>query len=302
MSDAAEFKSVTIIGLGLIGASIAAALKARPVYISAFDQDAQCLREGLRLGLIDKAAVSIEDALNKAELVVIAVPVLAFKSVLPELRHLFNKPGVVLTDVASVKGAVVADLKACFSHQIKNFIPGHPVAGSEKHGVAAHNPTLFARQKIILTPLESSHKHDLDRVKAMWQSFGADVACMSVKHHDLILAQTSHLPHLLAFALIDTLSVQGNSLEVFDYGAGGLGDFSRIAASDPTMWRDIFASNREPLLEILSRYQAELADLKSFIANNAPAEMYQVLCRAKSARDHFSDILASRKNNPADVI
>jgi len=297
----AEFKSVAIIGLGLIGASIAAAIrrhrsqKADEVFISAFDQDATSLEKGLALGLIDQAASSIEEAVESADLVVIAVPVLAFKPVLSSLRHLFNQPGVVLTDVGSVKGIVVSEIEACSGEPVKNFIPGHPIAGSEKHGVAANNPDLFAHHKVILTPLASSNKDDLERVKTLWQQFGADVVLMSVEHHDLVLAQTSHLPHLLAFALIDTLSVQGNSLEVFDYAAGGLRDFSRIAASDPTMWRDVFESNKAPLLEVLSRYQAELEDLKSLIENNQLAEVHQLLQRAKSARDHFSSILEARQ-------
>jgi 3-phosphoshikimate 1-carboxyvinyltransferase len=165
-----------------------------------------------------------------------------------------------------------------------NFVPGHPIAGSEKHGGTAANPDLFRPHRVLLTPLDDTNENAIELVSELWTSLGAEVSRLTVAHHDSILAQTSHLPHLLAYALIDTLSAQGDSLEIFDYAAGGLRDFSRIAASDPTMWRDIFMSNREPLLAILDQYSHELAELRQVIDSGDSTELFERLRRSKTAR------------------
>jgi 3-phosphoshikimate 1-carboxyvinyltransferase len=162
------------------------------------------------------------------------------------------------------------------------------------NGIAAADADLFRQHQVILTPLENTFEDSTSRVVQMWQSFGADVSSMQVDHHDIVLAQTSHLPHLLAYALIDTLSSQGDSLEIFDYAAGGLRDFSRIASSDPTMWRDILTSNSGPLLTILDRYMAELAEVREIIEQDRTGDLFDLLQRAKQARDHFSSILEKR--------
>ena len=172
-----------------------------------------------------------------------------------------------------------------------NFVPGHPIAGSEKHGVAASDPQLFRNHKVILTPVDNTDCLAVDKVSRLWQQMGANVSKLSILHHDQILAQTSHLPHLLAYGLIDTLSQQGDSLEIFDYAAGGLRDFSRIAASDPTMWRDIFHSNKQPLLAVLDRYLDKLAELKLLIEADKTDDLFTLLERAKFARDHFGQLL-----------
>ena len=288
------FSRVTIIGLGLIGGSIAAALRQQGCQVTAFDADISTVESGLSQGIIDRKASSIEAAILAAELIVVAVPVLAMTAVFQSLVNCFDRPDVIVTDVGSVKSEVLAALTRVVGKVPANFVPGHPIAGSEKHGVTASDAQLFEKHKVILTPLEHTLQRATEKVASMWESFGAEVSQMKVNHHDLVLAQTSHLPHLLAFALIDTLSSQGDSLEIFDYAAGGLRDFSRIAASDPTMWRDIFKANSEPLLEILDRYMSELSQLRTLIEQDKMDELFTLLKRAKLARDHFSRILAKR--------
>ena len=289
-----SFKDVAIIGLGLIGGSIASALKQQGSYVTAFDITPQNLDDGVRQGVIDEAADSVESACGNASLVILAVPVLQMPALFKQLVKLDDIQSKVITDVGSVKGQMLESLLVD-GPLLANFVPGHPIAGSEKHGVLNSDPTLFAQHKVILTPHAETDTVAINAVASMWRSLGAEVSEMSPTKHDLILAQTSHLPHLLAYALIDSLSDRGDSLEIFDYAAGGLRDFSRIAASDPTMWRDIFSSNKEALIDVLDRYVAELAELRRMIETDDQKSVYRVLDRAKSARDHFSQVLKDRE-------
>jgi len=289
-----SFKDVAIIGLGLIGGSIASALKQQGSYVTAFDITPQNLDDGVRQGVIDEAADSVESACGNASLVILAVPVLQMPALFKQLVKLDDFQSKVITDVGSVKGQMLESLLVD-GPLLANFVPGHPIAGSEKHGVLNSDPTLFAQHKVILTPHAETDTVAINAVASMWRSLGAEVSEMSPTKHDLILAQTSHLPHLLAYALIDSLSDRGDSLEIFDYAAGGLRDFSRIAASDPTMWRDIFSSNKEALIDVLDRYVAELAELRRMIETDDQKSVYGVLDRAKSARDHFSQVLKDRE-------
>ena len=289
-----SFKDVAIIGLGLIGGSIASALKQQGSYVTACDITPQNLDDGVRQGVIDEAADSVESACGNDSLVILAVPVLQMPALFKQLVKLDDIQSKVITDVGSVKGQMLESLLVD-GPLLANFVPGHPIAGSEKHGVLNSDPTLFAQHKVILTPHAETDTVAINAVASMWRSLGAEVSEMSPTKHDLILAQTSHLPHLLAYALIDSLSDRGDSLEIFDYAAGGLRDFSRIAASDPTMWRDIFSSNKEALIDVLDRYVAELAELRRMIETDDQKSVYGVLDRAKSARDHFSQVLKDRE-------
>jgi len=283
-----------VIGLGLIGGSVAAALRQQGCYVSSYDIDVSNTASGLDLGIIDNAAETVSDAAEGAELIVVAVPILSMMEVFSAIEESFDQPHIAITDVGSVKGEVLNSLKQVAGKIPNNFVPGHPIAGSEMNGIAAADADLFRQHQVILTPLENTFEDSTSRVVQMWQSFGADVSSMQVDHHDIVLAQTSHLPHLLAYALIDTLSSQGDSLEIFDYAAGGLRDFSRIASSDPTMWRDILTSNSGPLLTILDRYMAELAEVREIIEQDRTGDLFDLLERAKQARDHFSRILEKR--------
>jgi len=283
-----EFGQVSVIGLGLIGGSIAAGIKQQGLASSvcAWDANAASLALGYDLGVIDSIAADIHEATAQADLIILAVPVQSMEQV---LRNVDLKDQVI-TDVGSVKGIAVEAARRVFGKLPENFIPGHPIAGSEKQGVVAADPNLFRQHKVILTPEEASNPAAIARVEKLWRGLGADVVRMSVSHHDDVLAQTSHLPHLLAYALVDTLSAGGDSLEVFEYAAGGFRDFSRIAASDPTMWSDIFQANKEPLVQALDQYLLKLETLKQLIESGEADQIKDLLSRAKVARDHFSDI------------
>ena len=293
-----EFRQVSVIGLGLIGGSIAAGIKQQGLASSvcAWDANAASLALGYDLGVIDSIAADIHEATAQADLIILAVPVQSMEQV---LRNVDLKDQVI-TDVGSVKGIAVEAARRVFGKLPENFIPGHPIAGSEKQGVVAADPNLFRQHKVILTPEEASNPAAIARVEKLWRGLGADVVRMSVSHHDDVLAQTSHLPHLLAYALVDTLSAGGDSLEVFEYAAGGFRDFSRIAASDPTMWSDIFQANKEPLVQALDQYLLKLETLKQLIESGEADQIKDLLSRAKVARDHFSNIqaIARTKSGP----
>jgi 3-phosphoshikimate 1-carboxyvinyltransferase len=264
----------------------------------AYDQNAASLAKGLELEVIDDAASSVAEAVANADIVVLAVPVLAVEQVLAEIPEDFHG---VLTDVGSVKQPILDALKNVYGVVPEHFVAGHPIAGSEQHGVTAANPDLFRQHRVLLTPLENTHAGAIQQVQSLWQSLGAEVSTMSVAHHDRVLGQTSHLPHLLAFSLIDTLSSQGNSLEIFEYAAGGLRDFSRIAASDPTMWGDIFLSNRSALLQILDEFSEDLAALRETIEQGDREDLLARLARSKAARDHFTQVLLRRTKPEGDA-
>lgn len=292
-----EFKQVSVIGLGLIGGSIAAGIKQQGLATSvcAWDANTTSLTLGLDLGVIDSIAEDIHEATARADLIILAVPVQSMEQVLRDI----DLKDQVITDVGSVKGVTVAAARRVFGELPENFIPGHPIAGSEKQGVLAADPNLFRRHKVILTPEESSNPAAIASVEKLWSALGADVVRMSASHHDDVLAQTSHLPHLLAYALVDTLSAGGDSLEVFEYAAGGFRDFSRIAASDPTMWSDVFQANKAPLVQVLDQYLLKLEMLKQLIESGDVDQIKDLLSRAKTARDHFSNIqaIAHSKNS-----
>ena len=294
-----DVRRVSVIGLGLIGGSIAAGIKQQGLASSvcAWDPNAASLALGHDLGIIDSIAADINEATAQSDLIVLAVPVQSMEQVLRDI----DLKDQVITDVGSVKGIAVEAARRVFGELPENFIPGHLIAGSEKQGVVAADPNLFRQHKVILTPGEASNPAAIARVEKLWNGLGAEVVRMSVSHHDDVLAQTSHLPHLLAYALVDTLSAGGDSLEVFEYAAGGFRDFSRIAASDPTMWSDIFEANKEPLVQVLDQYLLKLETLKQLIESGEADQIKDVLIRAKVARDHFSNIqaIARSKSGPS---
>lgn len=289
------FSRVAIIGLGLIGGSFGAGLRKRKLAdeVVAWDRNERALQKGLDRGVIDVAAGSIAEAVAGAELVMVAVPMLAVEETLGAIAPHCG-PDTIITDVGSVKGMLFEAAERAFGEIPANLVPGHPIAGSERHGVQAADPDLFVNHKVILTPKLSTNGDATRAVRELWQALDAQVVEMDAPHHDIILAQTSHLPHLLAYALVDTLSQQGDSLEIFQYAAGGFRDFSRIAASDPVMWRDIFAANPGPVLEILDRFTDDLARLRALIAEGDSNELARVFARAKTARDHFAMLIAQR--------
>lgn len=285
---ALQFRRVAFLGFGLIGGSLAAAMKKRGLAetIVAHARSAQTLTTGKSMGLIDEGCVDPRDAVRGADLVVLALPVGVTEDMLRTVRAELAAE-VLITDVGSVKGAVVEAARAALGVLPAGFVPGHPIAGGEKSGVAAANADLYVDHKVILTPLDSTSADALHRLRELWQAVGAQVLVMTPQHHDEVLAATSHLPHLLAYTLVDSLAQMSDNREIFRYAAGGFRDFTRIASSDPVMWRDIFLTNRDAALKVLARFSVDLDGMRNAIANGDGETMLGVFTRAKAARDHF---------------
>ena len=283
-----------IIGLGLIGGSLAKALRSNRQFgqIIGYDRDPAETSAGIELGVIDIAAESLADAVSEADLVVLAVPVKAMETVLVDIAP-FIAEDTLITDVGSTKANVVAAAKRVFKTIPTGFVPGHPIAGSEKSGVAAADEGLFDKHKVILTPLAESSSEAVNVFADLWESTGAEVLVMDVEKHDEVLAATSHLPHMLAFSLVDTLAQeQDHNTDIFRYAAGGFRDFTRIAGSDPTMWHDICLANKDALLSQLDRYITGLGRLRTAIECSDSETMLGTFTRARAAREHFSRILS----------
>lgn len=291
-----KLNKVTVIGLGLIGGSFAKAVKLQGLskQVVGFDADTSITQIAIADQVVDIVAASLGEACAGADLVVLAVPILAMEKI---LQHLVKLPlgHAVITDVGSVKSNVVEAVKGVMPERFALFVPGHPIAGSERSGVTAADSGLFIDHKVILTPSEQTSATALALVSAIWRAIGADVEHMSVARHDEILAATSHLPHLLAFGLVDCLAKNDKNLDIFYYAAGGFRDFTRIAGSDPTMWHDIFLANKQAVLTVLNSYMQELNALHTAINMNDSHTLLDVFARAKEARGHFSKILENRK-------
>lgn len=289
------FRRAVVIGLGLIGGSLALALRDRRLAETVVGVDLRPdeLAQGLSLGVIDEAAESPVAGVKGADLVVIAVPVRATGEVLATIAPVLAEDAV-LTDVGSTKGGFVDAVVAAFGRLGPNVVPGHPIAGSEKSGVGAARADLFEKHKTILTPHPGTDSGSLARVRKLWEACGAEVLEMSVAHHDEVLAATSHLPHLIAFSLVDTLAGEDDNLDIFRYAAGGFRDFTRIAASDPVMWHDVFLSNRDAVLRMLDHFSNDLNRLRAAIEARDGQTLLRVFTRAKAAREHFSKMLTGQ--------
>ena len=287
--------TLVVIGLGLIGGSFAKGLRERGLCreVVGVDLDPESRRLAVELGVVDRCEERLADACKGAELIQLAVPILAMEKLLGELARL-DLGDAVLTDVGSAKGNVVRAARLAFGEMPARFVPGHPIAGSEQSGVEAANGELFRRHKVILTPLEQTNPQALQLVDSLWRELGADVEHMQVEHHDQVLAATSHLPHLLAFGLVDSLAKRSENLEIFRYAAGGFRDFTRIAGSDPVMWHDIFLANREAVLHTLDLFRGDLDALRDAVDAGDGHQLLGVFTRARVAREHFSKILARR--------
>jgi prephenate dehydrogenase len=198
------------------------------------------------------------------------------------------KADAVITDVGSAKACVLEDAAKVFGKVPVNFVPGHPIAGTEKNGFEAAFAELYRKRRVVLTPVAETSAAAVNSVTAMWQATGAVVECTDAAHHDRVLAATSHLPHILAFGLVDSLARENNVEEIFRFAAGGFRDFTRIAASDPAVWRDICVRNKEALLQALEHYSKDLVELRNAIAHSDEASLMEIFTRAKTARDKFS--------------
>lgn len=281
---------LTIYGVGLIGGSLARALKAAGAVneIVGYGRAIEPLQKALTLGVIDRYETDPAAAVQGSDVVLLGVPVGAMEAVLRELQpHL--DANTIITDVGSTKGSVVRAAERVFSALPPRFIPGHPIAGTEKSGVEASFAELFRHRRVILTPGEQCDADALETIRWMWQQAGAEVTDMPVVHHDEVLAATSHLPHMLAFTLVDTLARLEDHDDIFRFAAGGFRDFTRIASSSPQMWHDICLNNREALLKMVGRFSAELATLTAAIERGDGETILDTFERAKAARDSYCE-------------
>lgn len=288
---------IGVVGLGLIGGSFAAGLKASGMasWVTAWDTAPAMLAEGVALGVIDAPAESLEALMSLVDVAVLAVPGVACEALLPQMLALASGDCCV-TDVASVKGPLARLAASLPAEMAARFVPGHPIAGSERSGVAAARADLFRDHRVILTPLANTDAVALGRVERLWESLGAEVTRMSPREHDAVLASTSHLPHMLAYALVDAVAQAPTRDDIFRYAAGGFRDFTRIASSNPVMWRDIALANREALLDGIDGFSAQLELLRSAIDGADGPALEQLFLRAKTARD---DYLAARGETAA---
>jgi cyclohexadieny/prephenate dehydrogenase len=280
------FDRLALIGVGLIGSSIARAARARGIVrsIVATARSEATRKRVVEIGIADQVVTTNAEAAKDADLVVVCIPVGACGPVAAEIGP-YLKPGAIVSDVGSVKAAVIRDMAPHLPAHA-HFIPAHPVAGTEHSGPDAGFAELFINRWCILTPPEGSDPKPVARLADFWRALGANVEVMSAEHHDLVLAITSHLPHLIAYTIVgtaDELAAVTRS-EVLKFSAGGFRDFTRIAASDPTMWRDVFLTNKEAVLETLGRFNEDLSLLTRAIRNGDGDTLFNLFTRTRAIR------------------
>ncbi len=289
---------LVVIGIGLIGGSLALGLKKRfscKEVVGIARREKTC-EEALALGVVDRAYTSLADVANElgaGDVIFISVPTLSVKSILQEIKDCVSDT-VTLTDGASVKGNVQLAAQEVYGEVPAQFVLGHPIAGAEKSGVSAANPDLYELHRVILTPLPNTGVTHLELITKLWQAVGAEVLTMTVAEHDEVLAATSHLPHAIAYSLVDTLAQDIGNPNIFRYAAGGFRDFTRIASSDPIMWHDIMRANKNSVLNALDLFINNLTRLRTGIETENSEYLLGVFTRAKVARDHFTNMLAKR--------
>ncbi|WP_370979217.1 bifunctional prephenate dehydrogenase/3-phosphoshikimate 1-carboxyvinyltransferase [Agaribacterium sp. ZY112] len=289
-------RKLVVIGLGLIGGSLAIAARKRGVceQVIGIARRQETCRSAVKLGVVDEACTelkSLKGKLGAGDVIFISVPTLSVRSILEQLRDLVDDQ-VTITDGASVKGSVRDDALAVYGQLPSQLVLGHPIAGSEKSGVEASNPELYVNHRVILTPSPETDADHLQRVTKLWQDVGADVLEMDVDLHDEVLATTSHLPHAIAYSLVDTLAHDSQNENIFRYAAGGFRDFTRIASSDATMWRDIMLANKQAVLSAIDLFLDNMGRLRQLVENEDATELTGVFTRAKAARDRFTLMLS----------
>ena len=281
-----ELRKIVVCGVGLIGGSFALALKTAGGVdeVIGIGRSRASLDAAVALGVIDRLSEDWADALSGADLVLLATPVGQLEAVMRELApHL--SPGTLVSDGGSTKQDVIDAARRALGDKIGQFVPGHPIAGAEKSGVAAATADLYQGKRVVLTPLPENRPDDVAAVRAAWEACGAVVSELSPQVHDRTFAAVSHLPHLLAFALVHEFAGRENSEQLFGFAAGGFRDFTRIASSHPEMWRDICIANRGPLIAELDAYLAELLRVRVLLANSDGAGLETLFGQARAARD-----------------
>jgi cyclohexadieny/prephenate dehydrogenase len=285
-AQAPLFNRLALIGVGLIGSSIARAAKVQGLVgsIVATARSPATRRRVAELGLADQVVETNAAAVEGADLVIVCVPVGACGEVAKEIADKL-RPGAIISDVGSVKGSVLRDMSRYIPPSV-HFVPAHPVAGTEFSGPDAGFAELFVNRWCILTPPENADESAVSKLSTFWTSLGANVAVMSAEHHDLVLAITSHLPHLIAYTIVGTADElrQVTRSEVLQFSAGGFRDFTRIAASDPTMWRDVFLANKDAVLEVLGRFNEDISALTRAIRNGDGQTLFDHFARTRAIR------------------
>jgi prephenate dehydrogenase len=283
-----RFERVAVVGVGLIGGSFGLGLKKarRCRHIVGVGRSKANLALARRRGAIDSMASDLGAAVAGADLVLVAAPVAQFGKILARIaKHL--KPGAIVTDAGSTKRDVVAAARAALGRKSAQFVPGHPIAGAEKSGAAAASAELFRGRRVVLTPLRENRKKDIQAIASLWTAIGARVSRMTPREHDQVFAAVSHLPHLLAYALVSDISKRRNAASLFRYAAGGFRDFTRIASSHPEMWRDICIANRDGLLREAARFSGELRRFEKLLRRRDARALEKCFAGARAARERW---------------
>lgn len=293
------FQQVCVIGLGLIGASLAQAIKDSGLSsrLVAVDRHEPSIEEAIQQGLLEAGSSNLSDVVSGSDLIVIAVPVQAVQSVFADIKQAMDDGQLatdcIITDVCSTKVNIIDAAKAVFGSLPIGLVPAHPIAGAENSGYHARRASLFVNHSVIICELPTTSVVSIAKLRLLWQAVGAKVMPMAADHHDAILAHTSHLPHLLAFNLVEQLASHNDNLDMFRYAAGGFRDFTRIAASDPKMWHDIFFANQSAIVSALDEYGVYLQTMRQLIIDKDSTALMGLLGRAQAARRHFGHMLAS---------
>ncbi len=298
MSKPYSFHKLVILGLGLMGGSLAAGLRQRGEVeeVVAWGRRESSLKRGMELGFLDGYTLDLADAVSAADMVVIATPTMIAEDVLGQLQGLLT-PDMVLTDVASVKGNLLRRARQVWGTEPANLVLAHPIAGSEESGVEAARADLFEGHRVIITPTEATDPAAVSVVADMWRAVGADVEQMDVERHDRVLAATSHLPHVLAYSLVNLLAEQDAKQDIFRFAAGGFRDFTRIASSDPKMWHDISLANGSALVRLIDEFSERLVGLRAAIEARDSEQILDLYSSAKAARDRFGEMLKDRSDD-----
>lgn len=284
-------KKIVIFGVGLIGGSVALALKkaGSAAQIIGVGRSTDSMQSALDLGVIDAACSDVAQALRDADMVLIAAPVAQTASILTAIKPVLAT-NTVITDAGSTKSDVLTCAQAILGEQFHQFVGGHPIAGAEKSGVTAATTDLYRNKNVVLTPTATTNADAVQRVRELWQLCGANVTEMPAATHDSIFAAVSHLPHLLAFALVDDIASRQNAEQLFGFAASGFRDFTRIAGSHPEMWRDISLANRAALLNEITAYQDELSRLKQMLESSDGDALHALFERASIARNNWAKL------------
>ncbi len=284
------FNKLCIIGVGLIGGSIAKAARqkklAKTIVGFGRSEDIENLKQAQALNIIDNYYTDIQPAVKNADCVIIATPVGSFESIFKQLKPYWSEK-TIYSDAGSTKGSVIKAAEKIFGFVPPNFVPAHPIAGAEQSGASAAQLDLYQHKRLIITPLKNTDKQAVASIQKFWEAIGAYVSFMESAHHDAVFAATSHLPHILAYALTDLLGRKDETAEIFKYAAGGFSDFTRIASSDPTMWLDICMANKKEIIPLLAELRDKLATIESTLKDNKTQDLLATFSYAQNARQQF---------------